>query len=323
MECQYRFLLLIIYATMPIQTVSRNDCEDSAQDIKQKTLMEENLKEIEEQTENVITIQHAILNDLKFRRDELAKIKIMLEHIEQHHEMFEDRETLFEEQHHGKHMYEPKGQQSGVKNGNNNVCHGNENEQINLFSDIHPSPIRVLCDASRWIVLMRRVDDEHNFPDRGWEDYKRGFGDMSRSFWPGLEYMHVLTTMGHGTLRVELQSWFGETRWAEYSSFRIDDEDSGYGLHVDGYTGDAGNGLEGYDGVKFQHPQHHQDHHAVLLGPWWCKEIASGIFSYSSLLNGEFLIRIPHYRGMKWLSWNRDEGSFQKVEMKLRLMETV
>ena len=87
------------------------------------------------------------------------------------------------------------------------------------------SPLTVYCDQTTanegWLVLLRRKDNAEDFPHRLWAAYKKGFGNPTHSsFWLGLENMHQLTRDRHATLRIELEDFEGETRYAEYSYFR-------------------------------------------------------------------------------------------------------
>ena len=62
-------------------------------------------------------------------------------------------------------------------------------------------------------------DGRENFT-RDWEDYKNGFGDLNGEFWFGNEFLHSLTSSHSMRLRVELESFYGQTAWAEYEEFR-------------------------------------------------------------------------------------------------------
>ena len=73
-----------------------------------------------------------------------------------------------------------------------------------------------------WTVIQRRGEfgeARENFT-RDWQDYKDGFGDLNGEFWFGNEFVHSLTTSRKMRLRVELQSHYGQTAWAEYEEFR-------------------------------------------------------------------------------------------------------
>lgn len=56
----------------------------------------------------------------------------------------------------------------------------------------------------------------------------------------GNKYTHQLTANGHSVLRIELEDFSGNKRYAEYSSFSLADVTDNYRIQVTGYTGDAG-----------------------------------------------------------------------------------
>ena len=189
-----------------------------------------------------------------------------------------------------------------------------------------PSPVTVYCDQTTteggWVLLLRRVENrEENFPKRSWEDYKAGFGNPTdSSYWLGLETVHQLTRDRHATLRVELEDFDGETRYAEYAYFRLDSEVFGYRLYVDAYSGDAGDGLIYHNGQRFSTQDNdqdtHNDHCAQLFnGAWWYKHCVV------SCLTGEYL-RGEHsgkdHQGVYWRYWRGPNYSYKRAEMKIR-----
>ena len=56
----------------------------------------------------------------------------------------------------------------------------------------------------------------------------------------GNEQLYLLTMNRKYKLRVELEDFEGESRWAEYSTFYVNPVTDNYRLTVDGYSGDAG-----------------------------------------------------------------------------------
>ncbi|CAH1245519.1 ANGPT2 [Branchiostoma lanceolatum] len=61
------------------------------------------------------------------------------------------------------------------------------------------APLRVFCrvEAGRaWTVIQRRQDGSVDFYNRTWEDYSRGFGNLTGEFWLGNDNIHLLTNQG-------------------------------------------------------------------------------------------------------------------------------
>ena len=90
----------------------------------------------------------------------------------------------------------------------------------------------VYCDQTTagggWTVFQKRLDGSVDFY-RGWDDYKRGFGNLNGEFWLGLEKIHRLTKE-QSRLRVDLEDFENQTAYAEYDSFGVGDEQSKYKL---------------------------------------------------------------------------------------------
>ena len=97
----------------------------------------------------------------------------------------------------------------------------------------------VFCDQTTdgggWTVFQKRLDGSVDFY-RGWADYQNGFGNLNGEFWLGLDKIHRLTNSDTFKLRVDLEDWEGETRFAEYDMFAIGDEASKYRLSLGSYS---------------------------------------------------------------------------------------
>ena len=90
----------------------------------------------------------------------------------------------------------------------------------------------VFCDMTLfeggWTVLQRRIDSSVDFY-RKFSSYRNGFGNFFENFWLGLTKIYQLThNMDNIELYVGLEIFEGETDFAHYSSFAVDNEDAGY-----------------------------------------------------------------------------------------------
>lgn len=150
-------------------------------------------------------------------------------------------------------------------------------------------PVTVFCDMDTdgggWTVLQRRLPHSKATDfNRGWYDYKMGFGNASSDYWIGLENMYIWTNTRHYEMRIDLTDFEGESSYAQYELFYIESEPKGYRLHVSGYSGTAGdsmgNGgkLDNFtaDGMMFTtQDEDHDTSHEIncakywKIGGWW------------------------------------------------------
>ncbi|KAL3873451.1 hypothetical protein ACJMK2_036567 [Sinanodonta woodiana] len=186
--------------------------------------------------------------------------------------------------------------------------------------------IPVFCDMKRggWTIIQKRQDGSTNF-FRKWNDYKQGFGGLYGEHWIGNENIHHLTNQDYYSLRVDLRDWDKEWRYAIYEYFLVESEDNGYRLNIDGYSGDAGDGLGKHEGSKFSTTDVDNDKVVKEFGGscanrfhgagWYYK-------CYSSNLNGKYYASgtVPdkQYDGVTWKPWKGPNYSLRVIEMKIR-----
>ena len=100
-------------------------------------------------------------------------------------------------------------------------------------------PFDVYCDQNTagggWTVFQKRLDGSVDF-NLGWDDYKRGFGNLNGEFWLGLDKIHRLTKE-RSRLHVDLEDTIGKTAYAEYDFFGVASERTKYKLSLGTYSG--------------------------------------------------------------------------------------
>ncbi|XP_034655290.1 fibrinogen C domain-containing protein 1 isoform X3 [Drosophila subobscura] len=112
----------------------------------------------------------------------------------------------------------------------------------------------VACDGD-WTVILNRSSDEINF-ERGWLDYKDGFGNLAGDFFIGLNKLHALTSAAIHELRIVFEDFDGHVAYAGYSTFAIGSERELYPLSLLGrfqseLSPSAGDSLSYHAGAKF------------------------------------------------------------------------
>ena len=156
---------------------------------------------------------------------------------------------------------------------------------------------------------------------REWADYVKGFGDLNGEFWLGLNKIHRLTKHTTSTaLRVDLEDFDGNERYAKYTTFRVLESSTKYTLNIAGYSGDAGDSLINHNGRKFSTKDQDNDidntHNCAVLykGAWWYNSC------HHSNLNGKYLSghHTTFADGVIWRHWRGYHYSLKITEMKLR-----
>ncbi|KAM3848284.1 LOW QUALITY PROTEIN: tenascin-X-like [Vipera latastei] len=180
------------------------------------------------------------------------------------------------------------------------------------------NPLRVFCDMETdgggWIVFQRRMNGETDFW-RDWKSYALGFGNLTREFWLGNEFLHQLTSSGDYELRVDLRTK-DESVYATYQNFRVDSYADYYRLHLGSYRGTAGDSLSYHSGSVFS--TRDRDPNRVIIpcaisyrGAWWYRNC------HYTNLNGLYANNRDH-QGVNWFTWKGFEFSIPFTEMKLR-----
>ncbi|CAG2184387.1 Fibrinogen C domain-containing protein 1,Fibrinogen C domain-containing protein 1-B,Ficolin-2,Fibrinogen C domain-containing protein 1-A [Mytilus edulis] len=129
---------------------------------------------------------------------------------------------------------------------------------------------------------------------------------LSRKIVSGNDNIHELTSHSNHDLRIELEDFNGNTRYAEYSTFSVGDEGGGYRLLVSNYSGNAGDALHQHNSMKFStfdrgNSPHDSYNCAVRYkAAWWYY-----VGCHYSNLNGKYLAghHVSWADGIEWYPW--------------------
>lgn len=191
-------------------------------------------------------------------------------------------------------------------------------------NDFLGSPeMEVFCDmrtsGGGWTIIQRRRSGLVSFY-QDWKQYKQGFGSVRGDFWLGNENIHRLTRQPT-RLRVEMEDWEGNLRYAEYSHFVLDNELNSYRLFLGNYSGNVGNNaLLYHNNTAFSTKDKDNDN---CLDK--CALLRKGGYWYNcctdSNLNGVYYRlgqHTEHLDGITWYGWHGANYSLKRVEMKIR-----
>ncbi|CAL1687253.1 unnamed protein product [Lasius platythorax] len=188
-----------------------------------------------------------------------------------------------------------------------------ERDGLTLLAPGPGAPLLASCRAG-WIVVARRIDGAVDF-DRTWNEYSVGFGSPVSEFWLGNEALHRLTRDNCSRLRVDLIDTYGVHWHAEYEHFTVDSEETGYRLHVSGYSGNATDALSYQDGMAFSAKDRDMDISttdcaANYRGGWW--------FSHCqhANLNGRYSLGLTWFQSTtnEWMAVASSEMSVQRKQ---------
>lgn len=184
------------------------------------------------------------------------------------------------------------------------------------------SELNVFCDMETngggWTLIQRRKVGLISF-ERDWKQYKSGFGSIRGDFWLGNDHIFRLTRQP-SMLRIEMEDWEGETRYAEYGMFSVGNELNSYKLFLANYSGNAGDSMRYHNNTNFS--TINKDNDKCVDD---CASLRKGGYWYNcctdSNLNGVFYRYGEHSKktdGITWYGWHGSHYSLKKVEMKVR-----
>ncbi|XP_029925979.1 angiopoietin-related protein 7-like isoform X2 [Myripristis murdjan] len=184
----------------------------------------------------------------------------------------------------------------------------------------------IYCDMETegggWTVFQRRRDGSVSF-NRGWSEYRDGFGELKAEHWLGNQQLHLLSNQRHYSLRIDMEDWTHTHRHALYDSFRIEDEENRYRLHVSGFSGTVEDSFGWYHNQQgFSTPDTGNICAEISHAGWWFHQCfyanLNGVYykGGSYTLRGQSLLGPD---GIIWFSWKgSDFYSLKTVSMMIR-----
>ncbi|XP_042338106.1 fibrinogen-like protein 1, partial [Plectropomus leopardus] len=184
----------------------------------------------------------------------------------------------------------------------------------------------VYCDMETegggWTVFQRRRDGSVSF-NRGWSEYRDGFGELRGEHWLGNQQLHLLSNQGHYSLRIELQDWSHAHRHALYHTFRIENEENRFRLHVSGFSGTVEDSFGWYhDQRGFSTPDTGNICAEISHAGWWFHQCFHANLNGVYYKGGRYSLRAQNLLGpdgIVWFSWKEsDFYSLKAVTMMIR-----
>ncbi|CAC5390729.1 Fibrinogen-like protein 1,Fibrinogen-like protein A,Tenascin,Ryncolin-2,Ryncolin-4,Angiopoietin-related protein 6,Angiopoietin-related protein 2,Microfibril-associated glycoprotein 4,Angiopoietin-related protein 7,Ficolin-1-A,Angiopoietin-related protein 1,Ficolin-2,Ryncolin-1,Tenascin-R,Ryncolin-3,Ficolin-1 [Mytilus coruscus] len=179
--------------------------------------------------------------------------------------------------------------------------------------------VLVQCEEGGWTVIQKRYNGAVEF-NRNWNDYENGFGDIHGEFWLGNKNTAQITSEGNHELRIDVEDWDGNKRYAVYRSFSIGDASTKYQLSISDYSGNAGDGMSYFNGMKFTTYDQDNDKfsrncadESTFKGGWWYNNCWTG---REAILNGHYTHRNNTRQGIIYKSYKGT--SLKKSVMKIR-----
>ncbi|NWI96000.1 FGL1L protein, partial [Pitta sordida] len=145
-------------------------------------------------------------------------------------------------------------------------------------------PIKVYCEMSEagggWTVIQRNQRDTAITWDESWTTYKYGFGNVLTDYWLGTENIHQITSQNVYQARFVIWDASNNTKFADYSLFRVESESQGYRLTLGAHSGTAEDAMTFnsittmHDNMKFSTKDRDQDTStgncaSTSVGGWW------------------------------------------------------
>ncbi|XP_018426251.1 PREDICTED: angiopoietin-1 isoform X4 [Nanorana parkeri] len=203
----------------------------------------------------------------------------------------------------------------------------NKSGVYTIFINNVSEPKKVYCNMETagggWTAIQHREDGTVDF-QRGWKEYKMGFGSPSGEFWLGNEFIFAITSQRQYSLRVDLMDWEGNQAHAQYDRFHIGNEKQNYRLYLKSHSGTAGKQSSLIlHGADFSTKDADNDNcmckcALMLTGGWWFDACGP------SNLNGMYYNAGQNHgklNGIKWHYFKGPSYSLRSTTMMIRPLD--
>ena len=175
------------------------------------------------------------------------------------------------------------------------------------------------------MVFQRRYDGSVDFPNKDWNAYKEGFGDVNSEHWLGNKWLNLLTTSEKYDYLVWGKAFDGDVRLKKMLGVRVENEDEGFKITFEqeahDFEPDEVYGMSHMNGMKFSTWDVRNDNYgdpqscAYKFGPWWhnaCHRVGmNGVYVQTE----EDTI---YANGIIWNSWKGLHKSLKESQIMIR-----
>ncbi|KAK6194817.1 hypothetical protein SNE40_000365 [Patella caerulea] len=173
--------------------------------------------------------------------------------------------------------------------------------------------IKIPCIMDKdggWTVIQRRINGATKFA-RSWSEYAVGFGNPMTEFWIGNEFIHLLTSRKNYSLQIEMLDIFDSYWIVDYDYFNLASKEDQYRLSVDGFSGNATDGMAYSNDMTFSTQDKDNDLSSThcakyYTAGWWYRHC-----QYSNL-NGRFDAGIVWFN-KDWQDWIQLKATVMKI----------
>ena len=150
--------------------------------------------------------------------------------------------------------------------------------EMSSFTTTIVTTAAVYCDMTTdgggWIVIQRNKKGSLVNFNKNWNDYEKGFGNLTTEFWYGLAAIHCLTQRGQWEMRVDYQKYNKTWSYYYYNQFSVGSASEEYPLIIGGFTGVGTDLFKNHNKHNFSTPDNDNDIYfgncaSLWKSGWW------------------------------------------------------